>query len=44
MKLREDDIKPAGLTLLYEPDWPIDPAVEYVFRDWTLLTASLTTG
>ncbi|KAL2145400.1 hypothetical protein VTI28DRAFT_7327 [Corynascus sepedonium] len=30
MKLREDDIKPAGLTLLYEPDWPIDPAVDIV--------------
>ncbi|KAK4095900.1 S-adenosyl-L-methionine-dependent methyltransferase [Parathielavia hyrcaniae] len=30
MKAREDDIKPAGLTLLYEPDWPTDPAVDIV--------------
>jgi hypothetical protein len=30
MKVSEDAIKPVGLTLLYEPDWPIDPAVEYV--------------
>ncbi|KAL2019557.1 hypothetical protein VTK56DRAFT_9524 [Thermocarpiscus australiensis] len=31
MKVREDEIKSAGLTLLYEPDWPIDPAVDTVF-------------
>ncbi|KAK4032311.1 hypothetical protein C8A01DRAFT_50875 [Parachaetomium inaequale] len=30
MKVREDAIKSAGLTLLYEPDWPIDPAVDIV--------------
>lgn len=30
MKAQEDSIKSVGLTLLYEPDWPADPAVEYV--------------
>ncbi|KAL2179501.1 uncharacterized protein P884DRAFT_194557 [Thermothelomyces heterothallicus CBS 202.75] len=30
MKLRENDIKSAGLTLLYEPDWPIDPVVDII--------------
>ncbi|SPQ25799.1 771a2d65-5aab-4476-b9b5-ec5e31617f89 [Thermothielavioides terrestris] len=30
MKVNEDAIKPVGLTLLYEPDWPIDPAVDVV--------------
>ncbi|KAH6649564.1 hypothetical protein F5144DRAFT_479076 [Chaetomium tenue] len=30
MKVSEDAIKPVGLTLLYEPDWPIDPAVDIV--------------
>ncbi|KAK4124100.1 S-adenosyl-L-methionine-dependent methyltransferase [Parathielavia appendiculata] len=28
MKVREEDIKSAGLTLLYEPDWPSDPIVD----------------
>ncbi|KAK4235092.1 hypothetical protein C8A03DRAFT_37077 [Achaetomium macrosporum] len=44
MKVRQDAIKSAGLTLLYEPDWPIDPAVDIVLvhgigghpvRTWT---------
>ncbi|KAH6844814.1 hypothetical protein B0I37DRAFT_311013 [Chaetomium sp. MPI-CAGE-AT-0009] len=30
MKVSEDAINPVGLTLLYEPDWPIDPAVDVV--------------
>ncbi|KAK3290129.1 uncharacterized protein B0H64DRAFT_332713 [Chaetomium fimeti] len=30
MKVKKDAIKPVGLTLLYEPDWPIDPAVDIV--------------
>ncbi|KAK4136137.1 S-adenosyl-L-methionine-dependent methyltransferase [Trichocladium antarcticum] len=30
MKICEDAIKPVGLTLLYEPDWPMDPAVDIV--------------
>ncbi|KAK4150999.1 hypothetical protein C8A00DRAFT_45720 [Chaetomidium leptoderma] len=30
MKIREDAIKSVGLTLLYEPDWPTDPAVDIV--------------
>ncbi len=32
MKVRRDAINSVGLTLLYEPDWPIDPAVEYVHQ------------
>ncbi|GAB1317198.1 hypothetical protein MFIFM68171_07408 [Madurella fahalii] len=30
MRAQEDSIKSVGLTLLYEPDWPIDPAVDVV--------------
>jgi hypothetical protein len=42
MRVREDAIKSVGLTLLYEPDWPIDPAVEYVTS--SVLTSSITDG
>ncbi|KAL2131702.1 hypothetical protein VTI74DRAFT_4721 [Chaetomium olivicolor] len=30
MKVHEETVKSAGLTLLYEPDWPIEPAVDIV--------------
>ncbi|KAL1842270.1 hypothetical protein VTJ49DRAFT_5655 [Mycothermus thermophilus] len=30
MKVREDAIKPTGLTLIYEPDRPIDPVVDII--------------
>ncbi|KAL2151620.1 hypothetical protein VTH82DRAFT_6718 [Thermothelomyces myriococcoides] len=30
MKLREDDVKSSGLTLLYEPDWPINPVADII--------------
>ncbi|KAK3305578.1 uncharacterized protein B0T15DRAFT_574885 [Chaetomium strumarium] len=44
MKIRQEAIKSAGLTLLYEPDWPTDPVVDIVLvhgigghpvRTWT---------
>ncbi|KAK4146664.1 uncharacterized protein C8A04DRAFT_9624 [Dichotomopilus funicola] len=31
MKVTVGDVKSVGLSLLYEPDWPTDPAVDIVF-------------
>ncbi|KAL2268079.1 hypothetical protein VTJ83DRAFT_2925 [Remersonia thermophila] len=53
MKVCEDAIRPTGLTLLYEPDWPVDPVVDIVLvhgvgghpvRSWKYVGRDSTTS